>query len=64
MDPRGLRVTKTTYFSLITHAKKLSLVTLCDTTARIERNGSVTDRRTDSVKSEIVTQILPLTIIE
>ena len=27
MDPRGLRVTQTTYFSLLIHAKQLSLVT-------------------------------------
>ena len=42
MDPRGLRVTQTTYFSLLTHAKQLSLVILCDTTAGIGKNGSVT----------------------
>ena len=46
MDPRGLMVTQTTYFSLLTHAKQLSLVTLCDTTARIGKNGSVTYIRT------------------
>ena len=65
MDPRGLRVTQTTYFSLLTHAKQLSFVTLCDTTAGIGKNGSVTYvrlyRRTEGrtegqtdVKSEIV----------
>ena len=31
MDPRGLRVTQNAYFSLLTHTKKLSLVTFCDT---------------------------------
>ena len=46
MDQRGLRVTQTTYFSLLTHAKQLLLVTLCDTTAEIGKNGSVTYRRT------------------
>ena len=35
MDPRGLRVTQTTYFSLLTHAKQLLLVTLFDPTAGI-----------------------------
>ena len=43
---RNLRVAQTTYFSLITHAKQLSSVTLCETTAGIGKNGSVTDRRT------------------
>ena len=42
MDPRGLRVTKTIYFSLLTHAKQLSLLTYCDMTAGIGKNGSVT----------------------
>ena len=57
MDPGGLRVTQTTYFSLITHAKQLSSVTLCETTAGIGKNGSVTFGRTEGqtdVKSEIV----------
>ena len=61
MDPRGLRVTQTTYFSLLTHAKQLSIVTFCDTTAEIGKNGNVTYRCTDGhtkeqtdVKSEIV----------
>ena len=61
MDPRGLRVTQTTYFSLLTHAKQLSLVTFCETTAGIQKNESVTygrrygrmEGQTD-VKSEIV----------
>ena len=55
MDPRGLRVTQTTHFSLLTHAKQLSLVTFCDTTAGI-RNENVTNTtegQTD-VKSELV----------
>ena len=57
MDPRGLRVTHTSYFSLLTHAKQLSLVTLSDMTTGIGNNGSVTDERTDrrtDVKSERV----------
>ena len=34
MDPcRGLRVTQNAYFSLLTHTKKLLLVTFCDLTA-------------------------------
>ena len=60
MDPRGLRVTQTTYFSLLTHVKQLSSVTFCDTTAGIGKNGSVTYGRRDGqtdVKSEIVIYI-------
>ena len=37
MDPRGLRVTQVTYFSLLTHTKQLSLVTFCHLTAGIEK---------------------------
>ena len=61
MDPRGQKVTQITYFSLFTQAKKLPLVSFCDTTAEIGKNGSVmqvrTDRRTEGqtdVKGEIV----------
>ena len=62
MDLRGLRVTQTTYFSLLTHAKQLSLVTFCETTAGIEKKWKCdvrmygigrTEGQTD-VKSEIV----------
>ena len=35
------------YVSLLTHAKQLSLVTFCETTAGIGKNGSVTYGRTD-----------------
>ena len=35
MDLRGLRVTQTTYFSLLTHAKHHLLVPFCETTAGI-----------------------------
>ena len=35
MDPRGFRVTQTTYFSLLTHAKYLSFVTFCEMPAGI-----------------------------
>ena len=55
--PKGLKVTQTTYFSLLTHAKHLSLVTFCETTAGIKKNESVTDGRTEGqtdVKSEII----------
>ena len=56
MDPRGLKVPQITYFSLLTHAKHLSLVTFCETTAGIgkkwKRDGH-TEGQTD-VKSEIV----------
>ena len=57
MDPRGLRMTQTTYFSLLTHAKQTLLVILCDTTAVIGKNGSLTYRRKEGqtdVKSELV----------
>ena len=53
MDPRVLRVTQTIYFSILTHAKQLLIVTLCETTAGNGKNLSVTDGQTD-VKSEIV----------
>ena len=55
--PRGLRVTQTTYFSLLAHAKQLVIVTLCDTIAGIGKIGSVAYVRTEGqtdVKSEIV----------
>ena len=42
MDPRGLWLTQSTYFSLLAHAKQLLLVTLSDATAGIGKNGSVT----------------------
>ena len=56
MDPRGLKVTKTTYFSLLTLAKQLSLATFCETTAGIGKKWKC-DVRTEGqtgVKSEIV----------
>ena len=34
MDPMGLRVTHNAYFSLVTHTKKLLLVTFCVPTAK------------------------------
>ena len=50
MEPRGLRVNQTTYFSLLTHAKQLLLVTLAHTPAGIgnsevgrDRMGRTTD---------------------
>ena len=64
MDPRVLRVTQNAYFSLLTHTKKLLLVTFCDLTVETgfgfrthERkrngNGNGTDGQTD-VEVEIV----------
>ena len=56
MDPRGQRVTKDAYFSLLTRTKKLSLVTFCGTLTGIEvsfwadgtgRTIGRTDRWTD-----------------
>ena len=35
MEPKGLRVTKNEYFSLLKHTKQLLLVMFCDTTAEI-----------------------------
>ena len=52
MDQRGLRVTQNAYFSLLTHTKKLLLVTICDPTAETgvsfrtherKRNGNGTE---------------------
>ena len=64
MDPRGLRVTQTTYFLLLTHANQLSSVTFCEMTVEIGKNESVTERQTDGrmegqtdVKYEIVIQM-------
>ena len=50
MDPMGLRVTQTTYFSLLTHAKQLSSMTVCDTTTEIGKKWKCdirTDERTE-----------------
>ena len=53
MDPKGLRMAQNAYFSLLTHAKKLLLVTFCDTTAESEvsvwthRETEWTDERID-----------------
>ena len=52
MDSWGLRLTQTTYLSLLTHAKQLSLVTFCDTAAGIGKKWNCdilgrTDGRTD-----------------
>ena len=46
MDPMGLRLTQTTCFSISTHAKQLSLVTFCETTAGIRKKWKC-DVRTD-----------------
>ena len=61
LDSWGLKVTQDAYFSLLTHAKQLLLVTLCEMTAGNQKNESVTYGRTDvrtegqtDVKSEIV----------
>ena len=40
-------MTQTTYFSILIHAKQLSLMTLSDKTAGNGKNGSVTDGWTD-----------------
>ena len=46
MGPGGLRVSQTTHFSLLTHAKQLSSVTFCDTTAGRRKKWKC-DGRTD-----------------
>ena len=61
-DPRGLRLTQTTYCSLLIQRKQLSSVTFCDTKAENEKkNESVMEVHTDAgmegqtdVMSEIV----------
>ena len=55
MDPRGLKVTKNAYFSLLTGTKQLLLMTFCDTTAELvtQKNDRTKDGWTD-VKFEIV----------
>ena len=54
MDPRGLMVTQTAYFSLL-NAKPLPLVILCDTAAGIEKNGmEVRTEGQKDMKSEFV----------
>ena len=63
MDPRDLRVTQNAYFSLLTHTKKLLLVTFCDPTAetrvsfrtdgQAEDGGRTKEGQTD-VEVEIV----------
>ena len=47
MDPRDLRVTQTTFFTLLAYAKQLSLVTLCDMTAGRSVTYGRTYGRTD-----------------
>ena len=51
MDPRGMRVTKVAYFSLLTPTKKLLLVTHYDTTAEIGVRF-YTNRQMDEQKNE------------
>ena len=57
IDPRGLRVTQNAYFSLLTHTKKLLLVTFCDPTAEtgasFRTDGHGMEGQTD-VEVEIV----------
>ena len=51
MDPRDLRVTKNAYFSLLTHTKKLLLVTLSDLAAETGVSFR-TDGRTENRLTE------------
>ena len=53
MDMRELRVTQTTYFSLLTHAKPLSTMMFCDTTVGIGKKYVHMEGQTD-VKSETI----------
>ena len=60
-------MTQTTYFQFLAHAKQLLLVTSCDTTAGIGKNGSVTGVGTEGqtdVKSEIVIWMILLKKLE
>ena len=43
MGLMSLKVTQTTYYSLLTHAKELSLMTFYDTTSGSRKNGKVMD---------------------
>ena len=59
MDPMGLVATKNVYFSLLTHAKQLLLVTLSHTPAGIGNSevgrrdaGTPDGRRTDAVRTD------------
>ena len=61
MNPRGLRVTQNAYFSLLTHTKKLLLVTFCDPTAETgvsfrthERKQNGTDGETDVIVEIVI----------
>ena len=58
MDPRVLRVTQDVYFSLLTHTKKLLLVTYCDPTAGIgvsfRTHGRTAAERQTDVEVKIV----------
>ena len=59
MDPMGLVATKNVYFSLLTHAKQLLLVTLSHTPAGIENSevgrdgtGRTDDDTDDAVRTD------------
>ena len=58
MDSRGLRVTQNAYFSLLTHTKKLLLVTYCDLTAEtgvsFQTHGMETDGQTDVIVQIVI----------
>ena len=56
MGPRGLKVLKNAYFSLLKHTKKLSLVTFHDTTAEIEVSFRTHRRRNMEDKTRIERQ--------
>ena len=45
MDSRVLKVTKNTYFTLLTHTKQLLLLTFCDTAAETEVSIGTHERK-------------------
>ena len=57
MDPKSLRVTQNANFSLITHTKKLLLVTFSDTTAGIGASFR-TDAQTVEGQTDVEVEIV------
>ena len=58
MDPRDLRVTQNAYFSLLTHTKKLLLVTFCDLTAETGVSFRTDGRRTEEGQTDVEVEIV------
>ena len=62
MDPRDLRMTQNAYLSLLTHTKKVLLVTFYDPTAETEvsfrTDGGRTDGRTAEGQTDVEVEIV------